>query len=102
MGDEPLQEIKRGEHQIPRWISMLWLAFVISLALTSIVVAVRLKCDFVRTVGCLVASSIPIFALSAVAYFALYGLSVLLEGLDDHQSHCDDSKHWGGLADFMR
>jgi hypothetical protein len=34
MGDEPLQEIKRGEHQIPRWISMLWLAFVISLALT--------------------------------------------------------------------
>lgn len=40
MGDEPLQEIKRGEHQIPLWISMLWLAFVISLALTSIVVAV--------------------------------------------------------------
>ncbi len=102
MYDEPLQEIERGEHRVPRWISLLWFAFVISLALMSVVVAVRLNCNLVRTVGFLVASSIPIFALSAVAYFALYGLSVLLEGLDYHKTHCDDSRHWGGMADFMR
>jgi hypothetical protein len=36
MDDEPLQEIKRREHQVPRWISLLWLAFVITLALTSL------------------------------------------------------------------
>ena len=80
---------------MPRWITALWLAFVVSLALTSIVIAVRLNCDPVRTLGYLVASSIPIFALSAVVYFALYGLSILLEGLDYHKTHCDDSKHWG-------
>ncbi len=52
--------------------------------------------------GFLVASSLIIFALSAVAYFVLYGLSVLLEGVEYHKTHCDDSKHWGGMADFIR
>jgi hypothetical protein len=102
MNDAPLEEIKRGEHRVPRWITVLWLAFVVSLALASIVMAVRLHCDLVRTVGFLAGSSIPIFMLSAVAYFALYGLSILLEGLDYHKTHCDDSKHWAGMADFMR
>jgi hypothetical protein len=81
---------------------MLWLAFVVSLALASIVIAVRLQCDLVRTLGFLAGSSIPILMLSAVAYFALYGISILLEGLDYHKTHCDDSKHWAGMADFMR
>jgi uncharacterized protein HemY len=71
-----------------------WLALVITLALTSLVVAVRLNYDLVRTVGYLVARSIAIFAFSAAAYFALYGLSILLEGLDYHKAHCDDSRHW--------
>lgn len=102
MDGEPLQEVKRGEHRVPRWINLLWLAFIAGLALTSIVVAVRLNCDLVRTVGFLVASCIPIAMLSVVAYLALYGLSILLEGVDYHKKHCDDSKHWGGMADFMR
>ncbi|PYX69198.1 MAG: hypothetical protein DMG78_22805 [Acidobacteria bacterium] len=96
------EEIKRREHRVPRWITALWLVFVVSLALASIVIAVRLNCDFVRTLGFLVASSIPIFMLSVVAYLALYGLSILLEGLDYHRCHCDDSKHTAGMADFMR
>jgi hypothetical protein len=102
MGNEPLQEIKRGEHRVPRWISMLWLAIVASLALTSIVMAVRLGSDLVRTLGFLVISCMAIFALSAFAYLALYGFSILLEGLDYHKAHCDDSKHWAGMVDFMR
>jgi hypothetical protein len=102
MNDAPLEEIKRGEHRVPRWITVLWLAFVVSLAVTSIVMAVRLHCDFARTFGFLAASSIPIFMLSVVAYLALYGLSILLEGFDYHKTHCDDSKHWAGMADFMR
>jgi hypothetical protein len=102
MNDEPLEEIKRGEPRVPRWITVLWLAFVVSLALASIVMAVRLNCDLVRTLGFLAASSMLIFILSAVAYLALYGLSILLEGLDYHKTHCDDSKHWAGMADFMR
>jgi hypothetical protein len=102
MNDAPLEEIKRAEHQVPRWITVLWLAFVIGLALASTVMTVRLHCDLARTIGFLAGSSIPIFMLSAVAYFALYGLSILLEGIDYHKTHCDESKHWAGMADFMR
>jgi hypothetical protein len=102
INDAPLEEIKRVEHRVPRWISALWLVFVVSLAVASIVIAVLLNRDLARTLGFLVASSMLIFTLSAVAYLALYGLSILLEGLDYHQTHCDDSKHWAGMADFMR
>jgi hypothetical protein len=102
MNDAPLEEIKREEHRVPRWITVLWLAFVVSLALASIVVAIRSDSDFVRTAGFLAASSILIFMLSAVAYLVLYGLSILLEGVDYHKTHCDDSKHSAGMADFMR
>jgi hypothetical protein len=59
MNDEPMEEIKRGEHRVPRWITVLWLAFVLGLALASIVMAVRLNCDPVRTLGFLAASSNP-------------------------------------------
>jgi hypothetical protein len=102
VNDEPLREIKRGEHRVPRWISMLWLAFVACLALTAIVMAVRLGGDLVDILIVLAVSFYVIFALSAIAYFALYGLSVLLEGRDYHKIHCDDSKHWAGMMDFMR
>jgi hypothetical protein len=90
-----------SEHQVPRWITVLWLAFVVSMVLTSIVVAVRLNCDFPRTVGFLFASSIAIFMLSVVAGLAFYGLSILLEGVEYHKTHCDDSKHWGGMGDLI-
>jgi len=99
MNEPPL---KRGEHRVPRWITVLWLAFFFSIALTSIVMAVRLNCDFVRTIGFLAATCIPIFMLSVVAYLALYGLSILLEGLEYHKAHCDDSNYLAGMADFMR
>ena len=91
-----------NEHRVPRWITTVWLAFVVSLVLTSIVVAVRLNCDVVRALGFLVASSFVIFALSVIAWLPLYGLSILLEGVEYHKNHCDDSKHWAGMGDFMR
>jgi hypothetical protein len=75
MGDPVLQKINRVEHRVPRWINALWLAFVVSLVLTSV--------------------------LSVAAWLALYGFSILLEGLEYHKSHCDDSKYWGGMADFI-
>jgi hypothetical protein len=102
MGDQPLQEIKRGEHRVPRWISMLWLAIVGCLALTAIAMAVRLGGDLAGMLGFLAFSSMAIFVSAAIAYVALYGLSILLEGLDYHKSHCDDSKHFAGMMDFMR
>jgi hypothetical protein len=102
MNERLREEIKREEHRVPRWLTALWLAFVISLALASVLMAVRLNYDFVRTLGFLAASCIFTFMLSAVAYLALYGLSILLEGLHYHKTHCDDSKHWAGMADFMR
>jgi hypothetical protein len=89
------------EHRVPRWITVLWLAFVVGLIVMSIAVAVRWNCDFVRTIGFIAASSIIIFPLSAVAWLALYGLSILLEGVEYHKTHCDDSKHWGGMADLV-
>jgi hypothetical protein len=102
MGNEPEQEIKRGEHPVPRWISVLWLALVACMVFTAIVMAVRSGGDLAGMLGFLVLSSMIIFVLSAVAYVALYGLSILLEGVDYHKSHCDDSKHFAGMVDFMR
>jgi hypothetical protein len=65
--------------------------------------AVRFGDDFVGVIVLLVVpGSIAIFVLSSVAYVALYGLSILLEGLDYHTTHCDDSKHFAGMMDFMR
>lgn len=96
------EEIKRAEHRVPRWITVLWVTFVLSLVLGSIVMAAGMHCDPVRTLGFLAASCIPISMLSVVAYVALYGLSILLEGIDYHKAHCDDSKHGAGMADFMR
>ena len=102
MNESPREEIQLEEHRVPRWITALWLTFVVSLGLASVVVGFRSNHDFVRTLGFLAASGILIFMLSVVAYLALYGLSVLLEGLDYHKTHCDDSKHRAGMGDFMR
>jgi hypothetical protein len=102
MGNEPLQGIERGEHRVPRWISTLWLALVGCMVLASIGIAVRSGGDFVGMFGLLVFGALPIFALSAVVYVALYGFSILLEGLEYHKAHCDDSKHFAGMMDFMR
>ena len=90
-----------SEHRVPRWITTIWLAFVASLILTSIFAAVLLNCDFVQTIGFLAASSVLICMLSVAAWLAMYGLSVLLEGVEYHKTHCDDSKHWGGMADLI-
>ena len=102
MANAPMQEIKRGEHRVPRWISMLWLALVACMVLTAIAMAIRLGGDFAVVLALLVVSSMAIFALSAVAYVALYGLSILLEGIAYHKAHCDDSRHFAGMVDFMR
>ena len=90
------------EHRVPRWITPLWLAFVITLTLAAIVTAVRLGSDLAQAVGFLVVKSIAIFILAAVSWLALYGLSILLEGLEYHKTHCDDSKHWASMGDFFR
>jgi hypothetical protein len=90
------------EHRVPRWIDGLWLAIVAGLILTSIDLAVQSNCGFIQTVGFLAASSFVIFPMSVVAYLLLYGLSILLEGVEYHKTHCDDSKHSAGMADFMR
>ncbi len=103
MGDVPMQEIKRGAHSVPRWINMLWLVLVGCMVLTAIGMAIRFGGDFVGVLVLLVVpGSIAIFVLSAVAYVALYGISILLEGIDYHKIHCDDSKHFAGMVDFMR
>jgi hypothetical protein len=102
MSDEALREIERGEHRVPRWISRLWLALVACMVLTATVMAVRSGGDLAGRLGFLVLTSLVIFVLSAVAYVALYGLSILLEGVDYHKTHCDDSKHFAGMMDFIR
>ena len=88
-------------HQVPRWITTIWLSFVVSLILTSIIAAIHLNCDLVWALGLLVVSSVVILLLSVIAWLALYGLSILLEGIDHHKAHCDDSKYWGGMADII-
>jgi hypothetical protein len=93
--------ILMSEHQVPRWITAIWLTFVVSLVSMSIIAAIRLNCDFVQTVGFLAVSSVVTLMLSIAAWLAFYGLSILPEGVEYHKTHCDDSKHWGGMADLI-
>ena len=100
MGDDPVQKIERGEHLVPQWIGRLWLALVACMVLTAIVMAVRSGGDLAGMLGFLVLTSLVIFVLSAVAYVALYGLSILVEGVEYHRIHCDDSKHFAGMVEL--
>ncbi len=102
MNDAHSGDRKREEHRVPPWITGLWLTFVLILASSAIIIAVRLNCDPVRTLGFLAASSVLIFGLSAGAYFALYGMSILVEGIEYHKSYCEGGKHWASMGDFMR
>jgi ABC-type uncharacterized transport system permease subunit len=96
------ETVKRGEHRIPRWINLLWLAIIVGLALASIVLAIQLCFDIEEIVGFLFVSFIVIFFVALIVGLALYGLSIVLEGVEYHKTHCDDSKHYAGLLDFMR
>ena len=51
--------------------------------------------DTVRTLGFVAASCIPISMLSVVAYLALYGLSILLEGVELSQGALRRPRAWG-------
>jgi len=82
-------------------MTAIWLVFVASLMCTSIFAVVQSNCDFVQALGFLFASSVLICLLSVAGWLAIYGLSVVLEGVEYHKTHCDDNKHWGGMADLI-
>jgi hypothetical protein len=55
----------------------------------------------VQTVGFLFGNSGLIFGLAVAAGLALYGLSILLEGIDVHKSHDDDNNRSGDMANLV-
>jgi hypothetical protein len=75
--------------------------FVFGLTFSFVVVAVRRGCDFVQTLGFLMANFGSIFGLAVVAGLALYGLSILLEGPKALTSHCGDDDHLGDMANLV-
>jgi len=80
---------------------VLWLAFVFGLTFWFVGVAIHHGYDFVQTVGFLVANFGLIFGLAVAVGLALYGLSILLEGLNVHKSHSGDDDHSGDMANLV-
>ena len=93
--------ILMSKHRVPRWINALWLILVFSEILLFALVAVRGGCDFVQVVGFVAASFGAIFGIAVIAGLALYGLSILLEGLEFHRSHCGKEDHSGDMANLV-
>jgi len=86
-----------GKHQVPTWMNVCWLLFVFSLIFSLILLAILRGDDFAQTVGLLMVSFGMIFCLALLAELALYGLSILLEGVQVHRSNCqddDNSARW--------
>jgi hypothetical protein len=82
-------------------MNVLWLVFVFGITFSFVVVAIRRGCDFVETLGFLVANFSSIFGLAVVAGLALYGLSILFEGPKTHRSHSGDDDHSGDMANLV-
>jgi hypothetical protein len=82
-------------------MNVLWLVFVCGVTFWFIVVAVRRGCNFVETLGFLIANFGSIFGLAVVAGLALYGLSILMEGPKAHKSHSGDDDHSGDMANLV-
>jgi len=90
-----------SKHRIPRWINLLWLVLVFGEMSFFAVAAVRRGCDFVQTIGFLFSNFGLIFGIAVIAGLALYGVSILLEGLEFHRSHCDKDDHSGDMANLV-
>jgi len=67
-----------AKHQVPRWMNVLWLLFVVCMVGSYLVVALRRGYDLVLTVGFLAANFMDMFMLAVVAGLFLYGVSFLL------------------------
>ena len=90
-----------SKHRVPPWINGLWLAFVLAEIAFCVVVALRRGCGFVQATGFLMASFGLIFMIAVAAGLALYGLSILLEGIEFHKSQCDEDDHSGDMANLI-
>jgi uncharacterized Tic20 family protein len=82
-------------------MNAVWLMFVLSLMCWLVIAAIRRDYDFVQTLGFLTFNFGKIFALAVVVGLVLYGLSILLEGLEAHKSHSDDDDHSGDMANLV-
>ena len=86
-----------GKHQVPVWMNVSWLLLVFSLVSSLVLLAIRRGYDFAQTIGFLTMKFGMIFSLAILAGLALYGLSILLEGVKVHKSNCqddDNSDRW--------
>jgi hypothetical protein len=90
-----------SKHRVPRWINALWLALVFGEILFCVIVAARRGCDFVGVLGFLAASFALVFWIAVLSGLALYGLSILVEGVEFHKSHCDRDDHSGDMANLV-
>jgi uncharacterized Tic20 family protein len=82
-------------------MNAVWFLFVLSLTCWLIIVAIRHGYDFVQTLGFLALNFGKVFVVAAVVGLVLYGLSILLEGLDAHKSHTDDDDHSRDMANLI-
>jgi hypothetical protein len=96
--------IVTSQHRIPRWMNALWRLLVFRVfreILFFVVGAFRHGCDFVQIIGFVPANRASIFGIAVVAGLVLCGLSILLEGIEFHKSHCDKDDHSGDMANLV-
>lgn len=89
------------KHRIPKWMNVLWIILVFSLTFSLIVVSVRRGYDLVQTLGFLASHFGIIFTFAVLAGVVLYGVSILLEGLEVHKAHKGKEDHSGDMANFV-
>ncbi len=76
-------------------MNVCWVLFVFSLTTSLVLTAVRRGYDFTQTLGFLTVKFGMMFTLALLPGLALYGLSILLEGVKVHRSNCDDDDNSG-------
>ena len=67
-----------ARHQVPRWMSALWVVLVIGIASSYLAVALRRGYDLTLTVGFLAANFVDMFMWAVLAGLLLYVMSLFL------------------------
>ena len=91
-----------ARHQVPRWMNVLWLVFIVSLTGSCIVIALWRGYNLVQTIGFFALNFGTIFSLAVLAGLVLYALSFLLGRPNQRKPHDDDEEdHTGDMANLV-
>src|SRR5256712_11754546 len=91
-----------ARHQVPRWMNVLWLVFIVSLTGLCIVIALWRGYNLVQTIGFFALNFGTIFSFAVLAGLILYAFSFLLGRANQRKLRDDDEEdHIGDMANLV-